>query len=67
MVESALAREESRGAHYRSDFPDQDNENWLRMVRARASADGAEIVTRTEPVAFTRISPVGDPAHGEPG
>lgn len=66
MVESALAREESRGAHYRSDFPDQDNENWLKTVRAHASADGTEIVTRTEPVEFIRLSPAGGLVHGEP-
>ncbi len=28
MVAAALAREESRGVHYRSDFPDPDDEHW---------------------------------------
>jgi succinate dehydrogenase / fumarate reductase flavoprotein subunit len=29
MLRAALFREESRGNHYREDFPHQDDENWL--------------------------------------
>jgi len=32
MIGSALEREESRGVHYRSDFPHRDDERWLRHV-----------------------------------
>mgnify|MGYP000737142748 CR=1 FL=1 len=32
IAESALIREESRGAHYRSDYPYQDNDNWNRHI-----------------------------------
>ena len=32
ITQSALARTESRGAHYRADFPTQDNTNWYRRV-----------------------------------
>jgi len=30
IVHSALLRKESRGVHYRSDFPETDNKNWRR-------------------------------------
>ena len=32
----ALARNESRGAHYKPDFPDRDDANWLKWVIAQA-------------------------------
>lgn len=32
VIESALEREESRGAHFRSDFDSSDDENWKRHI-----------------------------------
>jgi len=32
ILRSALKREESRGAHFRSDFPNTDDKNWKRHV-----------------------------------
>ena len=34
IVKSALVREESRGAHFRQDFPESDEKNWCRHVYA---------------------------------
>jgi len=34
IVECAIARKESRGAHYRTDFPKRDDENWLAHTLA---------------------------------
>jgi L-aspartate oxidase len=32
VTNSALQREESRGAHYREDFPDRDDINWKKHI-----------------------------------
>jgi succinate dehydrogenase / fumarate reductase flavoprotein subunit len=36
---SAMAREESRGGHARRDFPDRDDENWLKHTLACKNED----------------------------
>ncbi|MCH8825841.1 MAG: FAD-binding protein [Chloroflexi bacterium] len=40
---SATDRPESRGAHTRSDFPDRDDENWLKHILVTKSDDGPQI------------------------
>lgn len=35
VIRASLERTESRGAHYREDFPDQDYEKWLRNIVVR--------------------------------
>jgi L-aspartate oxidase len=37
MISAALAREETRGVHQRVDFPDMDDEKWLRHLSYRRS------------------------------
>jgi succinate dehydrogenase/fumarate reductase flavoprotein subunit len=63
IVASALAREESRGAHYRADFPDRDDERWLRYAVTRRGPDGAPEIT-WRPVELARVSP--QPSAGTP-
>ena len=52
---AALARTESRGVHYRSDFPRTDNDHWLQEIVARKGEDRVEWTSR--PVIATCLSP----------
>ncbi len=40
MVEAALARKESRGVHFRRDFPSVDDEHWRRHLTLQIDVDG---------------------------
>jgi succinate dehydrogenase flavoprotein subunit len=44
----ALARNETRGAHYKPDFPERDDANWLKTTKA--SYDGGKIKLEYESV-----------------
>lgn len=55
IVAGALAREESRGAHYRSDFPTRNDAVWLRHTIARRAVDGVNL--SYAPVTVTRFQP----------
>ncbi len=55
IVAGALARQESRGAHYRSDFPQRDDVNWLKHTLAYRTPDGPRL--EYAPVAVTRFPP----------
>jgi succinate dehydrogenase/fumarate reductase flavoprotein subunit len=53
IVEAASLRTESRGAHYRSDFPDRDDAQWLEYIVLRTAEDGT-LESSRHPVEFTR-------------
>jgi succinate dehydrogenase/fumarate reductase flavoprotein subunit len=48
IIRSALMRQESRGAHYRSDFPKLDDEKWKVNIYCRA--EGKEMILFKESV-----------------
>src|SRR5437667_96212 len=51
----ALNRNESRGAHYKPDFPDRDDANWLKTTIAEYSGEGP--VFSYDPVDVSLITP----------
>ena len=51
----ALARNESRGAHYKPDFPNRDDANWLKTTRAKWC--NGEIQLTYDPVDISLIPP----------
>jgi len=54
---SALRRTESRGVHFRADYPDTDNDNWLEESVVRRTDAGFELTTR--PACTTSVTPPG--------
>ncbi|RED75501.1 MULTISPECIES: succinate dehydrogenase flavoprotein subunit [Cohnella] len=43
MTVSALLRNESRGAHYKPEFTERDDDNFLKTTKAKWTAEGPEI------------------------
>lgn len=63
IVQSALLRTESRGAHQRNDFPRRDDEKFLAHSLVYRNADGSSRVEYL-PVKITRWPP-GERVYGE--
>ena len=55
IVAGALARQESRGAHYRTDFETRDDKEWLAHTMVRRSSGGFTLTKK--PVTITKFQP----------
>jgi succinate dehydrogenase/fumarate reductase flavoprotein subunit len=53
--QGCLAREESRGVHYRSDFPQTDNDDWC-VNTVFSNKDGEPMLSMQDPV-ITKVQP----------
>ncbi|MCS7094849.1 MAG: succinate dehydrogenase/fumarate reductase flavoprotein subunit [Thaumarchaeota archaeon] len=55
IAAAALKRTESRGAHFRTDYPRRDDDAWLKHILVRRTADGFEFDYK--PVIITKYMP----------
>ncbi|MHB1646676.1 MAG: FAD-binding protein [Candidatus Acididesulfobacter diazotrophicus] len=56
IAKGAVMRQESRGAHYRNDFPERDDEKWLKHTIAKLNPKGG-IDFDFSPVKITKFKP----------
>jgi succinate dehydrogenase / fumarate reductase flavoprotein subunit len=57
VAQGAALRDESRGAHYKPDFPERDDKNWLKTTKAYFAPDADEPKFEFEPVDTSLIPP----------
>ncbi len=57
VAQGARLRDESRGAHYKPDFPDRDDKNFLKTTKASFAPDADEPKFEFEPVDISLLPP----------
>ena len=57
IAQGAAMRDESRGSHYKPDFPERDDKNWMKTTKASFAPDADEPKFEFEPVDAKLIPP----------
>lgn len=58
LVRSALYRQESRGAHYRTDYPKLDHSKWFCNITV--TKKGSQMILKKTPISITKWKPPWD-------
>lgn len=58
ITKSALLRDESRGSHYKSDFPSRDDVHWLKTTVATVDPSADEPHISYEPIDLRYLDPI---------
>jgi succinate dehydrogenase / fumarate reductase flavoprotein subunit len=58
VTKGALLRDEFRGAHFKPEFPERDDEHWLKTTIAEYDPTKDEPVISYEPVDIRHLKPI---------
>lgn len=58
ITKGALLRDESRGSHFKAEFPERDDEHWLKTTIATFDRDQEEPVITYESVDLRHLKPI---------
>ena len=65
MAKAALMRTESRGGHYREDFPETDQQNWAKAILIKQVNGKMQLTTEVvDPQVKDRQVDMGDRVWG---